>query len=120
MILAQQQDSAIVGVIAALIGLGFFLFLFVFVASLLRPWLRAFLSGVPVSVLRILGMRLRGTPPDVVIDALVTLAHGGYECDSHRMSLAESTYLAQRGRIESAADLADIVEKQLKMVPTAK
>jgi uncharacterized protein YqfA (UPF0365 family) len=35
------------------------------------PWLRAFLHGKPVSLIQVVGMRLRGTPPSIVIDAYI-------------------------------------------------
>jgi uncharacterized protein YqfA (UPF0365 family) len=83
-------------------------------ALLARPWLRAFLSGAPISVFQLLGMRLRGVPPGLIVDALVTLVHRGHGHDPRRCGIAESIYLAQRGLIQSPEQLADLVEKQLK------
>ena len=45
---------------------------FVFVL-VLRPWLRAFLHGAPVSIIHIVAMRLRGNPPRLLIDAYIAL-----------------------------------------------
>ncbi|HUE74015.1 MAG TPA: flotillin-like FloA family protein [Pirellulaceae bacterium] len=79
----------------------------------LGPWLRAFTSGAPISVVQLLGMRLRGVPPGLIVDALVTLVHRGLSHDPRRCGIAESIYLAQRGLIHSPEQLADLVEKQL-------
>lgn len=85
----------------------------VFFFSLFRPWLRAFLSGASISVVQLLGMRLRGVPPGLVVDALVTLVHRGHGHDPRRSAVAESIYLSQRGLIHSSQQLADLVEKRL-------
>lgn len=50
--------------LANLVILGVFL-------SVFRPWLQAFLSATPVSVLEILGMRLRRTDVSAVLSALI-------------------------------------------------
>lgn len=81
--------------------------------SLFYPWLRAFLSGAPISVIQLLGMRLRGVPPGLVVDALVTVVHRGHGHDPRRSVIAESIYLAQRGIIHSPEQLADLIEKQM-------
>jgi uncharacterized protein YqfA (UPF0365 family) len=65
-------------------------------------------------VLNLIGMRLRGVPPGLVVDALVTLAQRGHPHDQNRVRQAESIYLAQRGLINSAAQLADQMEKEIK------
>jgi uncharacterized protein YqfA (UPF0365 family) len=110
----QQLPVAPIIVVAfLLLSLFILLLIAVFFLTLFVPWIRAFMSGTPVSVFQVLGMRLRGVPARLVIDALVTLVHRGHP---HTPSLArqvESTYLAQRGLIQSSTHLADIVEKQM-------
>lgn len=73
---------------------------------LLRPWLRAVTSGTPVSVLTILGMRLRGNPPDLILSAYTSLVFAG---DDAPLSEVESVYIANRGTIRNAQDLIDAV-----------
>jgi uncharacterized protein YqfA (UPF0365 family) len=102
------------GLIGALLALFFLLAIMVLFASLGSPWMRGFLSGAPVSLIQILGMRLRGVPPRLIVDALVTLVHRGHPYDGMLCARAESLFLAQRGLIRSPEHLADLVEKQLK------
>jgi uncharacterized protein YqfA (UPF0365 family) len=82
-----------------------------FVAMLIRPWLRAFLSGVPVSMFDVLAMRLRGNPPGLLIDTLLVLKHRGVEAS---MADIESTYLANKGQVHQPARLAGMVEERLR------
>ena len=44
-------------------------------ARVSSPWLRAYLSGVPLSVFQIIGMRLRRTDVQAVLGALVEPHH---------------------------------------------
>jgi len=78
-----------------------------------RPWVRALLSGVPVSLVQIFGMRLRGVPPMLVVDALATLVHRGHAYDPSTFYLTESIYLTRRDEIRSPGDLADLVENEI-------
>ncbi len=110
------------GPIVVLLFLVFFLIIMLVaalsLAIIFRPWLRAFLSGAPISVFQLLGMRLRGVPASLVVDAVITLVHRGHSEISRLCAQAESTYLAQRGLIQSPEQLADMVEKQLKAAPS--
>jgi uncharacterized protein YqfA (UPF0365 family) len=75
----------------------------------LRPWLRAFLSGAHVSLTQVIGMRLRGTPVDLLIDAYVTLVHSDFpEMTMHEV---ESQFLANKGRIMTSTDLVEAVRR---------
>jgi uncharacterized protein YqfA (UPF0365 family) len=78
-----------------------------------RPWIRALLSGVLISLVQIFGMRLRGVPPILVVDALAALVHRGHLYDANTFYLTQSTYLARREKIHSPSDLADLVEKEI-------
>jgi uncharacterized protein YqfA (UPF0365 family) len=71
------------------------------------PWLKCFLSGVPVSGLHILGMRLRGTPVNLVTDASIALVQSGINISIRRV---ESAYLSEPGRVHTAADLVQLVK----------
>ena len=113
---AARADNTVFFVVLSVALLALFLLLMVMVlfAALFGSWLRAFLSGVPVSVVQILGMRLRGVPPRLIVDSLITLVHRGHPYDRMLGYQAESLYLAQRGLIRSPEHLADLVEKSLK------
>jgi uncharacterized protein YqfA (UPF0365 family) len=117
----QQPDMmALVVVIMAFVLL---LILLIVVASffliLFRPWLRGFLSGAPITIFQLIGMRLRGVPTGMVVDAVITLVHRGHPHTPRLARDVESTYLAQRGFIESSTQLADMVEKQLPKAAAA-
>jgi uncharacterized protein YqfA (UPF0365 family) len=81
-----------------------FLFLMV-----VRPWLRALGHGTPVSMVSIIGMRLRGNPPVLLIDAYIAL---------HRASVAttiadvENTYIDNRTRVRNSEDLVHFVKSK--------
>jgi uncharacterized protein YqfA (UPF0365 family) len=111
-------DQSMVGVVmvlvAAVVALIFLVMIATVFASLFLPWLRGFMGGAPVTILQLIGMRIRGVPPRLIVDALITLVHRGHPPDRGRYYLAESLYLAQRGLIQSPEQLADQVEKQLK------
>jgi len=111
---AQANNMAVVALIGAVLVLFVLLIMVAIFASSLGPWMRGFFSGVPVSIIQILGMRLRGVPPRLIVDALVTLVHRGHPYDRTLSRHAESLYLAQRGLIQSPEHLADLVEKRLK------
>ena len=50
---------------------------FIFMIRIGTPWMRAYMSGTPISVFDILGMRLRHTDLDAVLKALITARQGG-------------------------------------------
>jgi hypothetical protein len=81
---------------------GFFLTLF----CVGTPWLKCFLTGSRISLLQILGMKLRGTPVDVIADAQIALVHSGISMSPRFL---ETAYFTQPGRIHSAADLVSLV-----------
>ena len=108
------NPAAFVLVVFAIVALLFFLVIssaFLFLAA---PWMRAFMSGAPVSLIQLIGMRLRGVPPNLIVDAVVSLVHRGHPFSRQLCYEAESLFLAQRGMIQSPEHLADLVEKRLK------
>jgi uncharacterized protein YqfA (UPF0365 family) len=80
-----------------------------FAFLLARPWLRSFMNGVPVPIVNIVAMRLRGTPVDMVIDALIALRHSG---SSATLADVERAYAVNRGRIFTMQDLVEVVGKE--------
>ena len=83
---------------------------FVFV-PVLRPWLRALFHGAPVSILHIVGMRLRGNPPRLLIDAYIALRRADLEVT---IGDVENAYIDGRNRILTSDDLVELVKKGAK------
>ena len=83
---------------------------------IVRPWLRMLTSGGRGSMLHILGMRLRGTPVDLVIDAYTSLIHRGEKVSLRHV---ESVYNAQRANIMETRDLIDHLTEDLRRHATA-
>jgi len=77
----------------------------------LRPWLRAFLHGAPVSVFHILGMRLRGNPPTLLIDAYIALKRADLAIT---IGDVENAFVDGRNRVLTSDDLVELVNKGAK------
>jgi len=71
---------AVIGIVLLMILLSFF-----------SVWLKALLSGAPVSLFTLVAMRLRGVPYSLVVDARITAVKAGIELSSNDL---ESHYLA--------------------------
>jgi uncharacterized protein YqfA (UPF0365 family) len=63
----------IIAVAMLLVFVGFLVVLF----SLLAPFVRGLLGGAPVPLLGLVGMRLRGNPPGLLVDTFLALRHRG-------------------------------------------
>jgi hypothetical protein len=72
------------------------------------PWLRVVFSGGDVRLMHIIGMRLRGSPLDLIIDAYLSLVHSDV---SVPIAHVESLYIANKSRVFSAQDLVGIVKE---------
>ena len=70
MLLAQTATTAIVLLLAVLILLANVVILIVFVRNF-RLWMQAYMSGTPVTVFEILGMRCRRIDVNAVLKALI-------------------------------------------------
>ncbi|WP_166830100.1 flotillin-like FloA family protein [Thalassoroseus pseudoceratinae] len=110
--------------IAILVGVLFlFASFFVFVLGLFRPWLQAFLAGVPISLPQILLMRLRRVNPNHVIDSAVLAAHSGVRiriADLERaylrganIELVTRAYIELHKRGEDDLSFDDLVEAEV-------
>jgi uncharacterized protein YqfA (UPF0365 family) len=97
-------------IVALAVGVIFLVELAAFGLMLFQPWMRSMLSGVPVMAVQILGMRLRGTPANLLVDAYVQLRARGRDVE---IAEVERQYLAQRQRVREAIHLVDLVEKSL-------
>ena len=81
------------------------------VLFLLRPWVKAFFSSCPVSLLTILGMRFRGNPPGLLIEAYIVLAKSGVNAP---LDVVEVVYIANKTKARSPDDLVTLVKEQPK------
>jgi uncharacterized protein YqfA (UPF0365 family) len=103
------MGNLIVAGVAAVTAVVFLVFLAMFFVHL-RLWLQAMLTGTPVSIIDILGMRLRKCPPDLIVHAAIALHQRGVKVPVRDV---EGYYLASvvaGEQITSAEELADLVE----------
>lgn len=89
----------------------FFLAVLAILISFFRVWLRTFLHGQQVSMIALIGMRLRGAPLRLITDALVELAHSNSDAS---LVDVERAYHANVSRIRSSSDLVAIVRERSK------
>lgn len=73
-----------------------------------RTWARAFFHGTPVPFFRILGMRLRGAPSRLLVDAYVTLRRDG---STATLDDVERAFRESGNGILSCNDLVDVVNR---------
>ncbi len=76
--------------VAAIVMVVFALLVFLVVAFTFLPWIQAYLSGTPVSMLSIIGMRLRRIPVKPVLHFLIMARQAGANISCNEM---ESAYL---------------------------
>lgn len=76
----------VVAVVIVIVLIVVFVFL-----SFLKVWLRALVSGAHISLLNLVGMKLRGVAPRLIVDARIASLKAGLEVDS---DLMEAHYLA--------------------------
>lgn len=81
MILLVQNNQNINVIIFAILGM--FLLFFLMIAltfwTIFRPWLQCFMSGVPVSAIQILGMKLRKSPVQKICELKIMATQAGVE-----------------------------------------
>jgi uncharacterized protein YqfA (UPF0365 family) len=78
---------------------------------IVRPWMRATASGAPISLFSVLGMRLRGSPPLLIVDAYILLKRSGVGVT---IADVESAYIAHKTRVRTRDDLAELVKAAAK------
>jgi len=81
-----------------------------FSIAIVRPWLRAVLSGGQVSLMSIIGMRLRGSPAVLLVDTYLMMLHQGEQTS---ILMVESVYLANRDKVTDAESLAQLVRDEI-------
>ena len=80
-----------------------------FIPLVARPWVRAAFYGTPISMLSVIGMRMRGNPPTLLIDAYSALRRASINTS---ISDVESVYIDSRTRVKSATDLVALVKER--------
>jgi uncharacterized protein YqfA (UPF0365 family) len=75
--------------------------------SVVRVWVRAAASGVPIPVLRVVGMRLRGNPAQLLVDAHILLSKAGVQST---LDETEHIFMQNRNRIRTAEELVRLVK----------
>lgn len=101
-----MNANAPVIAVAALAALIFLVFLIAFFSNL-RLWIQALMCGVPVSLVQIIGMRLRRVPAQLIVHTLIVLRQRGERVPAERV---ERTYLAfALGTSPSPNELAELV-----------
>jgi len=76
------------------------------VCQVFRAWLSAELHGAHLPFWEVMGMRSRGTPPEVIVDAYVMISRNGVPTS---MAALEDIFITERHRIHDAFDLVHVV-----------
>jgi hypothetical protein len=76
------------------------------VCQVCRAWMSAELHGAHLPFREVLGMRTRGTPPDVIVDAYVMINRSGMPTT---IAALEDIFITERHRIHDAFDLVHVV-----------
>jgi uncharacterized protein YqfA (UPF0365 family) len=82
---------------------------------ILGPWLRAFTQGMPVSAIYVLGIRLRGTPANLLVDAYMRVRRVGVLVDIWEI---EQIYLDHKSAISTTEDLLNLIRELAKNTKT--
>ena len=95
-------------IIIAIVSLSIIALIFM----VIRPWLKAWSSGVYISIMEIIFMKLRGTPPNLLIEVAMTLKHSDTEYSYQEL---EVTYMAEKFNISSPKDLFEKHKEIMKI-----
>ena len=93
------NESFLAGFIVGVVVTALAFFVFGLGFAVIRPWIRLKMTGGRGSLLQIVAMRLRGTPPMMIVDAYTSLLHSGEDV---RLMEVESAYVAHRSEIMDA------------------
>lgn len=113
MLFAQELGPIVAIVILVLIFLATIFAAVLILRAFFAPWLRGYTSGVPVSILELLGMRFRKVDVNAVLGALIMAKQSGINIECSQM---ERAYL--QGCDLSTLTLAMIRAKQEEMEVT--
>src|SRR5262245_8913062 len=113
----QKEIILIVALVSVLV---FVVFLVIFF-SLVRLWIQCILTHARVSIADLIGMKLRRTPPELIVRTAIMLTQRGVDV---RAAEIESCYLAHGGEVTSHIQLATLVleqrNKRGEQVPAAE
>ena len=73
-----------------------------------EPWLAARFAGAPVSIMQIMGMRFRGNPGRLLIDAYIVLMQAG---EKTTIAEVESVYTANKNKVMNIDILVQLVRE---------
>ncbi len=82
--------SSFVTILLAVLGIAVLIILFIFL-YFLKVWIRAWMSDARVDLFNLLGMKLRGVPPTLIVDARIRLVKAGLDLNTDDI---EAHYLA--------------------------
>ena len=99
-----------IGLIVAAVAVLVFLFFLVLFFSVIRLWLQALLTNTPISIVEIIGFKLRRIPPELIVHAAITLAQRGVKVPASE--IAECYLKHGVGREMNATQLATLVVAQ--------
>jgi uncharacterized protein YqfA (UPF0365 family) len=94
--------------VIAVVTVLFVLVLMVFILSMLRTWVRAMMSGVPIQVSQIVSLRFHGNPPSLLVDAYIILFKEGIKTS---LDEVESLFVQNRGQIARPEELVRLVKE---------
>jgi len=82
--------NPLTGIIVAVIGVFIFILVFLYFVPL-NLWITAVFSGVKISIIQLILMRIRKVPPAVIVNALITATKAGLKVTANEI---ETHYLA--------------------------
>lgn len=93
------------------------LLLFLLFASSFFPWVRCYVSGAPLTVIDIIGMRFRRSPVRLLVDAHIALKHQG---NPTSITVIEACYMAHKHQIHDLNSLMQLLPKYQEGVESKK
>jgi uncharacterized protein YqfA (UPF0365 family) len=104
----MNADPLILAVVAG-VAFVFALFLVFFFVHV-RLWVQAKLTNIPVSLLDIIGMRLRGCPPRLIVYAMIVLHQRGTKVSVREVELCYFAAYKTGASVGTATELVALVE----------
>ncbi len=104
----MSQDFR-VGVLFGLLMAVAIYFVLFFTSFLLRPWVMAKSSHVHVPISWLVGMKLRGSPAELIVASFIIDAKRGAR---HSLAMIESTYMAAPNRSQTASELLAAADRE--------
>lgn len=102
------MNKELILIVAAVALLVFLVFLAIFLAFL-RLWIQALLTGVRISIMELIAMKLRRTPPELIVRTAIALKQRGVEAGVVEI---EACYFASGGEVTDPIQLATLVLEQ--------